>query len=309
MSIRFRAFSPSSIIRGTGIAATALILAAAPISALAQNATPAPQDQAAAPAAPAPDAVVATVGGQPITEADLSFAAEDLASELQKMSPEQRRPFLVSVMIDMKLMAEAARAANLDQTDTFKLRKNYLEDRALRRAYFEEKIASTVTDQSVQAAYDKMVADFKPQDQIRASHILVKTEDEAKAIEADLAAGKKFEDLAKEKSIDPGAKNGGDLGYFTRGQMVKPFEDAAFALDVGQVSQPIQTQFGWHVIKLVDRKKTMPPTLDQVRAQLQQQILYTAFDQVVGSLKSKAEVKIPDANLAAAVAKEQTPSN
>jgi len=140
---------------------------------------------------------------------------------------------------------------------------------------------------------------------VRASHILVATEADAQAIEEELAQGASFEQLAKEKSMDPsGAQTGGDLGYFTRGMMVKPFEDAAFALDVGQVSQPVQSQFGWHIIKLVDKRQSSPPPLEQVASQLQQQILFQHFDETVGALKEKTPITIPDAALAEEVRKQ-----
>jgi peptidyl-prolyl cis-trans isomerase C len=248
---------------------------------------------------PDPDGVVATVGDQSITEADLSFAAEDLGQELANIPPEQRRAFLVTVLIDMKVMAAAAREASMDQSEVYKRRLAYLEDRALRRAYFAERISTAVTPEAVQAAYADFVKGFTPQEEVRASHILVATEADAKAIEDELAKGVPFEQLAKDKSMDPsGAQNGGDLGYFSRGMMVKPFEDAAFSLPVGQVSQPVQSQFGWHIIKVVDKRQSSPPPLEQVAAQLQQQILFQHFDDTVGALKQKTTISIPDAALA-----------
>src|SRR6185437_6363221 len=130
----------------------------------------------------------------------------------------------------------------------------------------------------------------------------VPTEDEAKDVEKQLAGGAKFEDLAKAKSTDTGsAANGGDLGFFGKGQMVKPFEDAVFALKVGEVSQPVQSQFGWHVIKLLETRKTQPAPIDQIGQQLQQQILFKKFDDTVAQLKQGTTIDIPDATLAAAV--------
>ncbi len=274
------------------------------------SAAPVPAQEAAAPAAPTapaattttqatPDTVVARVGDETITEADLQFAAEDLGQELANIPPEQRRSFLVTVLIDMKVMAGAARQQGMDASDEYKRRLRYLEDRALRRAFFAEKISSTVTPEALQAAYADYVKAFTPQDEVRASHILVATEADAKAIAEELAKGTPFEQLAKEKSMDPsGAQNGGDLGYFSRGMMVKPFEDAAFALEVGQVSEPIQSQFGWHIIKLVEKRKSAPPTIDQIGPQLQQQLLFKNFDDTVGALKQNLTIEIPDATLA-----------
>lgn len=268
------------------------------------------QDTPAAPAAempaPAPDAVVATVGDEAITEADIAFAAEDLQQELSQMPPEERRAFLVTVLIDMKVMAKAAREQQMDQTETFKRRLEYLEERALRRAYFADKIAAGVTSEAVQAAYEQFVAGFQPQEEVHARHILVATKEDAEAIKAELAAGKPFEDLAKEKSTDPsGAQNGGDLGFFSRGMMVKPFEDAAFALtEPGQISEPVESQFGWHVIRLEEKRQSQPPSLEEVGPQLQQQVMFKAFEDSVGALKQGLAINIPDAALAEGVRRQ-----
>lgn len=272
-------------------------------SAMAQDTPVAPAE--AAPA-PAPDTVVATVGGETITEADIAFAAEDLQQELSQMPPEERRAFLVTVLIDMKVMAKAAREQQMDQTETFRRRLQYLEERALRRAYFADKIAAGVTPEAVQAAYDAFVAGFQPQEEVHARHILVATRQDAEAIKAELAAGKPFELLAMEKSTDPsGAQNGGDLGFFSRGMMVKPFEDAAFALtEPGQLSEPIESQFGWHIIKLEEKRQSQPPSLEEVGPQLQQQVMFKAFEDSVGTLKQGLAIDIPDAALAEGVKRQ-----
>lgn len=278
----------------------ASLLVAAPV--LAQETT------AAAPATPNPDTVVATVGGDPITEADISFAAEDLQQELAQMPPEDRKAFLLTVLIDMKVMATAARNEQMDQSDVFKRRLKYLEERALRRAYFSEQVATKVTEDAVKAAYDQFIATYPAQDEVHARHILVATLQDAEAIKAELATGKAFDVLAKEKSTDPSAaQNGGDLGFFQRGQMVKPFEDAAFALtEPGQVSDPVESQFGWHVIQLQEKRQSAPPTLDQMRPQLQQQVMFQVFEDAVGGLKAGLAVEIPDPALAEGVLRQST---
>lgn len=296
-------FSPLRLARRASLLVV-LLAASALTPAFAQDAAPAADAAVAADAAApvSPDAVVATVGGEPITEAELGFAAEDLAQELQQMPPEQRKAFLVRVLIDMKVMAKAGADAGMADTPLFAQRLTYLKERALRRAYFADAIATSVTEEAVRAAYDKFVADFVPQPEIRASHILVATEEEAKAIKAQLDSGADFATLAKEKSIDPGAANGGDLGFFGQGQMVAPFEAAAFALtDVGQVSDPVQSQFGWHVIRLEEKRESSPPAFEQVAAQLQQQLLMTTFDSTVAKLMEGVAIDIPDPALAAAV--------
>lgn len=292
--------------RAAALLAAILACLALPATAMAQDAAATPP--AAEATAPSPDAVVATVGDETITEADLAFAAEDLAQELNNIPPAERRAFLATVLIDMKVMAKAAREQQMDQSEIFKRRITYLEDRALRRAYFAEKISTSVTPEAIQAAYDGMVKGFKPEDQVRARHILVNTEDEAKAIKAELDAGSVFEDLAKAKSIDTGAANGGDLGFFQRGQMVPPFEQAAFSLEVGKISDPVQSQFGWHLIKVEEKRQSAPPTIEQATPQLQQQLLFKNFDDVLAQLKSAVTITVPDAALDAAIkAQSETP--
>ncbi len=282
-----------AIIKSLGVCVALLGMCAAPQALYAQ-------EQAAT---PSPDSVVATVDGEAITEGDLAFAAEDLAQEMQNIPPQGRRSFLTSVLIDMKVMAKAARAENMQDSDVFRRRQKYLEDRSLRRAYFAEKIGTQVTEESVKAAYDKLVAGFEPQDEIHARHILVAEEADAKTIRAEIEGGKPFEVAAMENSIDGSSKNGGDLGYFVKGQMVPPFEAAAFALEPGQVSEPVQSQFGWHLIKLEDRRQSAPPPLEQVAPQLQQQVLFEAFNASMTTLKNNVDIEIPDAALAAEIEK------
>ena len=275
----------------------------APVAALAQDAA---APAAATPAAP--ETVVATIGDQTITEADLAFAAEDLQQELQQVPPEERRAFLVTVLIDMKVMAKAAKADGMADTDLFKRRLQYLEERALRRDYFTQKVAAAVTEDTVKAAYAEFVKDFKPVEEVHARHILVATEDEAKAVKAELDGGKPFEVLAMEKTTDPsGKQNGGDLGFFSKGMMVPEFEAVAFTLEPGKISDPVQSQFGWHIIKVEEKRMSAPPPIEQVQQQLGQQVMFKAFDESVAVLKKDVTLDIPDAALAAAVKKQSEP--
>ena len=275
----------------------------APVAALAQDAAAPAAPAAAAPVAP--ETVVATIGDQTITEADITFATEDLRQELQRVRPEERRAFLINVLIDMKVMAKAAKAAGMADTDTFKRHLQYLEERELRQDYFSDKVATMVTEESLKAAYDQYVKDFKPVEEVHARHILVATEDEAKAVKAELDAGKPFEVLAMEKTTDPsGKQNGGDLGFFSKDMMVPEFADVAFTLEPGKISDPVQTQFGWHIIKVEEKRMSSPPPIQQVQQQLAQDLMFKAFNDIVGPLKKDAKLDIPDAALAAAVKKQ-----
>lgn len=280
------------------ICLAALLGAAPTIGSFAQEA---PAPEAAAPAPIAPETVVATVGGEEITEADLSFAAEDLAQDLAQMPAEERRAFLLRVLIDMKVMAGAAEKAGMDQTELFAQRLNYLKERALRRAYFADAIAGQVTEEAIRAEYDAFVAQFQPAEEVHARHILVETQEEADAIKAELDAGGDFATIAQEKSIDPGSgANGGDLGFFAKGMMVPEFETAAFALaNPGDVSAPVQSQFGWHIIKLEEKRESAPPAFEQVAPQIQQQVLMRVFNEKVEELMAGVTVDVTDPELKA----------
>ncbi len=281
--------------------ALALVLAAAPAAAHAQDSAassePPAQEQPAP--QPGPDTIVATVGGEPITEADLAFAAEDIGADLNQIPPDQIRAVLLAQMIDLKLMAQAGEKQGLEDDQLFKLRLEYLTDRALRRAYSKVAISDTITPEAIKAEYDKQVAAIPDEDEVHARHILVSTEEDAKAIKAELDAGADFIELAKAKSIEPNAaQSGGDLGYFKRAVMVKPFADAAFAMEVGAISDPVQTQFGWHIIKVEDRRPAAKPTLEEMTQQIGQQLYIAKYRELFDQLRGAATIDIPDATLA-----------
>ena len=275
--------------------ALALLMVLSPAAAIAQDA-PAPPPPAEQ---PGPGTIVATVGGEVITEADLAFAAEDIGADLNQIPPDQVRAVLLSQMIDLKLMAQASEKAGMQDDELFKLRLEYLTDRALRRAYTKTAISDTITPEVIKAAYDLQIAAIPDEDEVRARHILVTTEEDAKAIKAEIDAGADFAELAKTKSIEPNAaQSGGDLGYFKRAVMVKPFGDAAFAMEVGQVSDPVQTQFGWHIIKIEDRRPAAKPTLEELTQQIGQQLYVTQYRALFDELRKTATIDIPDAALA-----------
>jgi len=245
-----------------------------------------------------PDDVVASVDGVDITERELAFAAEDMAQDLQSIPQNEQKAFLVGILIDMKLMANEARKMELNESDVFVLRLRYLEERALRRAFFATQINQNISDEDVRAAYEELIAEQVPEEQLRARHILLASLEDAQGVKAELDAGADFEEMAREKSTGPSGPNGGDLGFFSRGQMVSEFEDAVFALETGEVSEPVQTQFGWHIIKLEERRESEPPAFEQVAPQVRQQLLIERFDSTVEQLKSAAQIEISDPRVA-----------
>jgi len=244
-------------------------------------------------AAVADDAVVAKINGVDIKQSDLDFAASEVGAQLANFPPADRRRMLLQFVIENELMAEAATQAALESGPSFDDRLKYHRRRALRDAYYDKSVRNAVTEEEAKKIFDEKIAGLKPEEEIHARHILVATEAEAKEVEERLKKGEDFATLAKEKSKDPSAE-GGDLGYFRRGQMLKPFEEAAFALKEGEISKPVQTQFGWHIIK-VEEKRTRPlPTFDQVKDQIMSQLAAQKAKETIRGLNANAKIEITD---------------
>jgi len=280
--------------------AALLLASAAALPAFAQSgdAPAQPQAEAPQPAPVDPAEVVATVNGTEITEADLTLAMSDLDQQFQQLAPEQRRAAALSALIEIKLAAAESTKAGIADSDDFKRRMAFLRERALHSAFVEEQIAGAITDEQVRARYDQEIANTPPTNEVKAAHILVPTEEEAKAVIAELDAGKDFAELAKEKSSDGAAQNGGDLGYFGPGRMVPEFEQAAFALDVGAYTkEPVKSQFGWHVIKVTDKRVQQPPAFEQVAQQIRSIMLRENYLAKVTEMRKAAKVDVADPEL------------
>ncbi|MCC0044480.1 MAG: peptidylprolyl isomerase [Brucellaceae bacterium] len=247
-------------------------------------------------------AVVATVNGENITEADIALAEGDLDPQFDQLPADQRRAAAVSAIIEIKLAAAASVKAGVADDPEFQRRMAFLRERALHSEFVKNQVASTVTNEAVRARYDTEIAAAPVSNEVRASHILVKTEEEAKDIIRQLGEGADFAELAKEHSSDGSAQSGGDLGFFGPGRMVPEFEKAAFALEVGGHSQePVQSQFGFHVIKLTDKRPQQPPAFDQVERQIRSLMLRDKYFAEIAELRKSAEIEISDPALKAAV--------
>ncbi len=251
----------------------------------------------------AADAVVAKVGDLEIHQSELDLAISNLDPQLAQLPDDQKKVAALSAAIDVKLLAKDALAEKLQDTPDFKTRMAYLQDRELHNAYFKKHVVDVVTDAEVKARYDKEVAALPKQEEVHARHILVKTEDEAKEVIKELDAGKDFAAVAKEKSTDPNKSDGGDLGYFQRGRMVKEFDDAAFSMPVGTYSKtPVKTDFGYHVIKVEDKRDAPPPPFDQVKDQVKQLVMRDKYLELLKTAKAASKVEISDPALAKAYA-------
>lgn len=262
----------------TSLAATFSLALVAPV--FAQDA---PQD---APMEVTADTVVATVNGTDITFGSVLVTRQMLPAEYQQIDPAVLLPALIDQLVDQEVLGQEA-------GDLSRSTQLYLDNQARAAKAGElvnEILGGTVTDEEVQAEYDAMFDGVEPGTEYSAAHILVETEEEARDLIAQIEGGADFTELAKEKSIDPAGANGGDLGWFGRGRMVEPFEDAVIAMEVGTISEPVQTDFGWHVIRLNDTRQQEAPTLDVVRAQLSDKVLQDRLAATIETLKSEAEI-------------------
>jgi peptidyl-prolyl cis-trans isomerase C len=266
-------FSPAVVARLVGAAALATLLMA-PI-ARAEDADP----------------VVARVNGVDIRQSDLGLAEEDIGSAMPQMGPEQKRDYLITYLADVIILAQAADAHQLANRNDVKQRIEFERHKALMEALLQDAGKSAMTDDALHKVYDEAIKQTPNEQEVHARHILVPTEGEAKDLEAQLKGGADFATLAKEKSKDPGAAEGGDLGWFTKDQMVPEFAEAAFKLDKGQVSDPIKTQFGWHIIKVEDKREKPTPTYDQVKGQLENYVARRAQAEMVDNLRKSATIE------------------
>lgn len=271
------------------VRATAAIAAAASVLLLA---APAGAQSTAPAGAQADDPVVATVNGADIHRSDVETAREQLPEQYRDLPIERVFEPILNQLIRSKLIAQQAREAKLQETESYKRRISMFEERLLEEAYLRKMIGEKITEAALRERYDAAIGQFPTAEEVRARHILVKTKEEAEAIIAELDGGADFAKLAAEKSIGPSKSRGGDLDYFGRGQMVKPFEDAAFGLKAGEVSaQPVQSPFGWHVIKVEDRRQSEPPTFEEARGKIGEEMSQEVAGEVIKNLTESADIQ------------------
>ena len=271
--------------------------AVAAIAALAPLLFVLPLSQAAAEDAPGTK-VVAKVDGTAITEADMRFASEELANDLANIPDDVKRRAVAEYLIDNQLFAKAAEEAKLDQDPEFDEQMRYLRGRMLRQQYFEKVLKDKVSEDEAKKIYDARIAEMPKEDEFAASHILVDSEDKAKELRAKIVGGADFAEVAKENSQDPGSKDqGGLLGYFSKGQMVPEFEAAVMKMHKGEVSEPVKTNFGWHIIRLEDRRRKEPPSFDSVKTTIINSLAVREAQAKASELRDKAKVEYVDSDI------------
>ncbi len=246
-------------------------------------------------AALAQEKPVATVDGMAITESDLKLAEDEIGRDLGNLPGATKRRVLVEFLIENNLFAKAAEGVKLNEGADFDGRIKYWRNRALRDLYFEKQINSSISEAAAKTFYDDQVKSLKPKDEVQARHILVDSEEQARELKKKIEDGADFAALAKEHSKDPGTKeDGGMLGYFSAGQMVPQFEQAAFSVEKGKISAPVKSQFGWHIIKVVDRRQKPPPTFDEVKERILASMMHQKAQAAAAALRDKAKVEYLD---------------
>src|SRR5262245_15751647 len=243
------------------------------------------------PPASAADPVVARVNGVDIRQSDLALAEEDLGADMQSVSPEARREHLISYLADIIMVNQAAEKKKLADNPEFKRRLAFLRNKLLMGYELQEEAKAAITDEALQQTYNDAVKSIGGQEEVRARHILVDSEDEAKTLLDQIKGGADFATIAKEKSKDPGAAQGGDLGYFTQHQLAPAFAEVAFKMYPGQLSNPVKTQFGWHIIKVEDKRTKQPPEFEKVKDQIEAYLARKSQSEFIGKLRQSAKIE------------------
>ncbi len=248
-------------------------------------------------AGPAGAKTVAKVDGIEITDEDVALATEDLGAQLPQMDEKQRLDYVVDYLIDLKLVAREADKEKLGDGADFARRLAMARDKLLMDKLLVQEGDKATNDDAVKKFYDETVKTLKPEQEVHARHILVETEDEAKKALERVKNGEDFAKVASELSKDPGSgKDGGDLGYFTRDRMVKEFGDVAFSLKPGEISGVVKSQFGYHIIKVEDKRDRPVPPLDQVKDQLKNYLSRKSQQEMVVKLRDNVKIERFDAD-------------
>jgi len=258
----------------------------------------------AASAQTAPDTLIAKVNGIEIHESDLALAEEEVGDNMPQGNGDAKRDYLVGFLTNMIILAQAAEEKRLQDDPDFKKRVAFARNKVLMETLLQTEAKKSITDQALHAVYDDAVKQMNSEEEVHARHILFRVadwkdekaakaaEEKAKGVIERLKKGEDFAKLANELTEDPsGRKDGGDLGYFTKDQMVPEFAEVAFKLDKGKFSEPVKTQFGWHVLLVEDKRKKPAPQFDQVKPQLERFVVRKAQMDLVSKLRAEAKIE------------------
>lgn len=258
-------------------------------------------------AAEAQERVIAKVNGKTITDTDMRLAEAEIGNDLGTLPEPTKRRVLVEFLIENQLFADAAEGQKLGTGQGFDERMQYWRRRALRDAYFDKTVRDAINDADARKFYDGQVNGMKPEEEVRARHILVESKDKAREVYEKIAHGSDFAQLAREYSKDPGSKDqGGELGFFKRGQMVPPFEEAAFKLKKGEVSEPFESQFGWHIVRVDDRRERSAPPFETVKDRVVASMVHQKAQKIATDLRGKAQIEYIDPDIKRSVENDRS---
>jgi peptidyl-prolyl cis-trans isomerase C len=238
--------------------------------------------------------VLAKVNGAEIRQSDVALAEEELGPSLAQMDPATKKDNVLSFLIDMKIVSKAAEDKKVENGEEFKKRLAFTRSRLLMDSLLATEGKVATTDEAMKKVYQDASKQISGEQEVHARHILVESEDDAKAIAEELKKGADFAELAKKKSKDPGASDGGDLGFFTKDQMVPEFSNVAFTLEPGKISDPVKSQFGWHIIKVEEKRSRKAPEFEQVKSQIETYVTRKAQADYVAKLREAAKVERMD---------------
>jgi peptidyl-prolyl cis-trans isomerase C len=276
-------------------------LALAALAAVAVLAAPAVTASAQTP----PDPLIAKVNGIEIHQSDLALAEEEVGGgQLPRGNADAKREYLVGIVTNMILLAQAAEEKHVQDEPDFKRRLAFTRNKVLMETFLQDSVKQAMTDPALHEVYDQAIKQMPSEEEVHARHILFRVADwkdakqaqeaeaKAKAVVERLRKGEDFAKLANELTEDPsGKKDGGDLGYFTKEEMVPEFATAAFALEKGKFSEPVKTQFGWHVLLVEDKRKRPAPKFEQVKPQLERVVARKAQVDLVTKLRADAKIE------------------
>ena len=244
-------------------------------------------------AQPAPDPIVARVNGEEIRASDLAEAAQALPQDMRGMPPAVIMPMLIDQLVDRKAISLLARQRKFEDDPAVMRAIARAADQAMQTALMQKEISPLITDAALKARYDRDFAGKPGETEVHARHILVTNEADAKAAIAELKAGGDFAAIAKTRSTDPGSADGGDLGFFKQGDMVPEFAAVAFALKPGETSQtPVKSQFGWHVIKVEERRQAPPASFEEQHDQIRQSVIQEGIQGIIKTARAGLKIEI-----------------
>lgn len=239
--------------------------------------------------------VLAIVNGSKITDDDITAARAAIGGGLSQFPEAFREQMILDLLVNRRLVSLAAEDKGFDKTDSFKIAMKFYRNKALEDVYIEKMVRDTITDQAIQEIYDREISSQATEPEISARHILFESQEEAKQMRAEINSGADFAEMAEKHSIGPSASSGGDLGFFDRQRMMPEFAEVAFALEVGELSKPVKTEFGWHIIKLEARRNKPPPMLETVIGQIRQYLIDQQSRELIEQLKAEAVIELMEA--------------